>query len=223
MSKIKIIFFDIGGTLLSSDTFLFRNIAAKLNNHKLETILRKSFHIKKKGISTNNFKTIIQILAEILIENRFPSIQANEVARNLYKKSFVTNGKIYPDTLPTLKELAEKKIRLGVISDADWDILKLELEKFGLLNYFSHFAISSKVQAYKPSKQIFEYALRLANVSAKEALHVGDMPEDISGPKNIGIKSVLINRLNRDSSKLKIKPDFEISSLSEINKILKFL
>ena len=50
---------------------------------------------------------------------------------------------------------------------------------------------------------------------------IGDtLDGDISGAKNLNIKNILINRkknLNHESS---IKPDFEVSSLSKIIRII---
>ncbi|MFH0868755.1 MAG: HAD family hydrolase [archaeon] len=220
---IKVVFFDVGGTLLSSDSSLFQNMAKKLNIRDFDHKLRKSFFDKKRGASEEKFKTIIGLLSDVLIENGFSPAEAESTSEFLYKKSFVENGAIYPDTLLALNLLSEKDIKLGIISDADWNILKLELEKFGLLRFFSSFSVSSEVRAYKPDGKIFAHALKSANVLPEESIYVGDTPEDIIGAKNMSIRSVLINRLHKDTSKIKIGPDFEVASLADIHGILKSL
>lgn len=66
-----------------------------------------------------------------------------------------------------------------------------------IASYFD-FAIASDVfGASKPDPGIFEEALRIANVSASQAIHVGDSYEaDVVGARNIGITPVLIDREN---------------------------
>lgn len=216
---VKAIFFDVGGTLLDSDGKLFRNLAGELNKTGSKNDLKKCFFKEQSCLTNTNFKTIVQIISSLLIKNGFSQELASEKAKLFYKKSFVDNGSIYPDVLPTLKILSKKYI-LGIISDADSEILKLELSKFKLAPYFAHFSISSDVHAYKPAKEIFLHALKSAKVSANDTVYVGDMLEDIIGAKNIKMKSILLNRLNRDSSKLEVKPDFEIKSLAELSNIL---
>ena len=222
MAKPEAVFFDVGGTLLSSDMQLFNNLAKELNSPNSVTELKRMFSEKKSAI-TNNFKTIVQIIAEILIEKGYLQDRAVGFARELYAKSFITSGTIYPETMQILEELRTAGLKLGVISDADWDILKLQLEKFKLLGFFSSFSVSSEVMAYKPSKKIFEHALTNSGLPAEKIIYVGDTQDDIEGSNSTGMLSVFINRDSRNSSKLKIDPDFEISTLLDLSELLKYL
>jgi putative hydrolase of the HAD superfamily len=54
---------------------------------------------------------------------------------------------------------------------------------------------SSEARAEKPSRRIFDEALRRARVDAAEAVHVGDQPTtDIDGALGAGLAAVLIDR-----------------------------
>ena len=55
-------------------------------------------------------------------------------------------------------------------------------------------------------------------IDAKDAIYIGDTSADIIGSKKVGMKSVLINRTNRQN--LKFKPNFEINSLEKLNELL---
>jgi len=48
---------------------------------------------------------------------------------------------------------------------------------------------------------------------------VSSNPFDISGAKNAGMKTIYLNRYNLPHYPLTDKPDFEIKSLSEIEKL----
>jgi putative hydrolase of the HAD superfamily len=74
--------------------------------------------------------------------------------------------------------------------------------------------------ARAPHKRIFLEALRKLQVTAKEAVFVGDSPlEDIEGAKEIGIKTVFVSsqfyslKDLRDSHK---NPDFVAGDLHQI-------
>ena len=150
MIRVKLILFDVGGTLLSSDMQLFKNLSIELKNLSLEPSLKRLFFEKKKKTKGYNFKTITQMLTETAEE--YGKCDFNKVL-SLHIKSFVDNGEIYPDTLPSLEQLHKRGFKLGIVSDADWNVLKAELEKFGLMKFFSCFSVSSEVKSYKPAKK----------------------------------------------------------------------
>ena len=74
----------------------------------------------------------------------------------------------------------------------------------------------------KPDPSIFEHALSLLEIGKDQALMVGDnLMTDILGASRAGIKSVWINR--HDKERNEVIPDFEISHLEELFPILENL
>ncbi|KAI7899225.1 HAD-like domain-containing protein [Cokeromyces recurvatus] len=82
---------------------------------------------------------------------------------------------IFPDVLGTLKELKRNGFHMGVISNSDERVVKV-IENLNLNKYFDFVIASSIIGHEKPSKMIFEQALKLAgkDMRAENALHVGD-------------------------------------------------
>ncbi len=75
----------------------------------------------------------------------------------------------------------------------------------------------------KPSKFIFEMALKTMGVERNAVLMVGDrVSSDIRGAKNAGIKSVLVKTGEFKESDLAgdVQPDYIIDSLNEIKKLI---
>jgi putative hydrolase of the HAD superfamily len=100
---------------------------------------------------------------------------------------------LYPDVAQTLTEL-QSRYELGVISNFDGRLRRI-LRQVGLSDAFSIIAISSEVGADKPHPWIFEEALRLAGVSAEEAVHVGDDPiRDWQGGSAVGLRCFHLTR-----------------------------
>lgn len=106
------------------------------------------------------------------------------------------NATLYEDVLPTLSQLQQTGLKMGIISN--WDTpLHAMVEELGLSPYFDVIVAShdQRVQSAKPDAAIFEYALNAVGVSAKEAIHVGDSFEaDIIGADTAGIRAILLDR-----------------------------
>jgi len=81
--------------------------------------------------------------------------------------------------------------------------------------------ISDDLSAYKSGFDgaFFKTVLNKMNADPDEILHIGDSSADIIGARNAGIRSCWLNRENRTWNHT-FKPDYTITSLSEINDIL---
>jgi putative hydrolase of the HAD superfamily len=102
--------------------------------------------------------------------------------------------RIFPDVLPTLEYLAERGIRLGIVSNWD-ERLRPLLRRLGLLRRFRGIIISSEVGAAKPSLRIFELAARRLEVAPKAVLHIGDsFSLDVQGARVAGFKGLHLKR-----------------------------
>ncbi len=98
-----------------------------------------------------------------------------------------------PELPPVLAELKRLGYELGVISNFDTRLFKI-LQDLSLKSYFDTITISSLVQAVKPSKQIFRYALDEHAIEPHEAVHIGDnFKEDWEGAIQAGFHGILLN------------------------------
>ena len=106
------------------------------------------------------------------------------------------NATLYEDVLPTLDQLQQMDLKLGIISN--WDTpLHAMVEELGLAPYFDVVVAShdQRVRSAKPDAAIFEYALNAVDASPEEAVHIGDSFEaDIIGAHTAGIRAILLDR-----------------------------
>jgi len=113
----------------------------------------------------------------------------------------------------------EKGLILGIISDERiasialyWDILECG-------DFFPLVVTSEEVGCRKPCERIFNHALEVAEVKAKESCYVGDNPiRDIAGAKGVGMISILFTKFCDHSSL--VQPDFTIDDLRELRPII---
>jgi putative hydrolase of the HAD superfamily len=104
--------------------------------------------------------------------------------------------KAYDDTLPTLKELKNRGLILGLVSNVAQDMEPTYTE-LGLQPYLDFKVTSAEVGCDKPRPEIFMAALKKAQVKPEESIYVGDQYHlDIVGARGVGIKAVLIDRNN---------------------------
>ena len=123
----------------------------------------------------------------------------------------------FDDAAPVLDALAERGLVVGMITNIDSDGAGLAAS-IGLTGRLDVIVTSSEVQAEKPSRRIFDEALRRAGVDARDAVHVGDQPTtDIDGALGAGLAAVLIDR---DGNHPAFHRCPRIHSLSELPAVL---
>lgn len=128
-------------------------------------------------------------------------------------------SKPYPDALELIQFLQEKRIKMGIVSNGDTDIINMRLEK-AMINHHFEFVITPchDYRLTKPDVKVFVESLDLLKVTPEQSVFVGDNPNsDIVGANRAGMFSVLIDRYQKveELEGLKI-PNLKISSLTEL-------
>jgi len=84
---------------------------------------------------------------------------------------------------------------LAMVSDAQKVYCMEEAKMLGLNQFFPHFIVSTHFGFKKPDPRLFTIACDLLEIPPTEAVYIGDSFErDIKGPKQIGMKVILLNR-----------------------------
>lgn len=120
---------------------------------------------------------------------------------------------VFDDVLPTLKNLKERGLTTGLLTNASKNMLALQ-SQFGLEPYLNFIITSREAGADKPEPPIFLAALEQAGVKAEESIHVGDHYNvDVAGARGVGIQPVL---LDRNDFYTEVNDCPRIHSLSEV-------
>lgn len=105
-----------------------------------------------------------------------------------------TQFRLYDDVIPTLERLKADGFRMCIVSNWDYGLHRV-VARLGLTTYFDHVFASLEEGVEKPDPELFQIALRRANVSASEVIHIGDRPvDDIEGAHAAGIAALLLDR-----------------------------
>jgi len=223
LAQIKVISFDADGTLWD---FL------KVMRHSLKYVLKALHEIDPESASmldidkmirirnkvANDLKGIIINLEEVRLRAFRETLQVikrpnDELAKYLnevYLKHRFEDIELYEDVLPTLNTL-KKKYSLGILSNGN-----SYPELCGLDEMFQFTVFSQDYGMEKPDPLIFEVALKEANCTKQQIIHIGDSLEsDIAGANNAGIRCVWINREQKENTR-NLPINYEITSLSEL-------
>lgn len=116
-----------------------------------------------------------------------------KTAVNIFFEDYVESLNLRSCVKRTLKK-ASLEYKLGLVSNFTYaPVIYAGLRKLGINQFFNAVLVSDEVGWRKPSRKIFEEALKRLGVEAEEAVCVGDSPlEDIKGAKALGMRTVFV-------------------------------
>ncbi len=197
-ARIKVVFFDVGNTLLFPNR---ERIHAPLTKRgivpddehlrDLECRTKNQFDgmMTGNGSPDHSFWWMFysQLLSEIGLED--DAIRDQLVAGIRNSANWDT---LRPGTAERLRQIG-KQYRVAVVSNADGKIEDV-LQKCGIARCFHTITDSGLVGVEKPHPEIFRHALKSMNAAPEESLYVGDVYSvDYLGATGAGMNAMLMD------------------------------
>ena len=224
MAKYYCILFDADNTLLNFDAAESKALADTLVNYGIEpdaetvqtyrTINEELWRQLEKG----------QLRREKLMSERFTRFlkaidaagDGAEMNRYYLEQLSLHPDLASPEVLDVLRELSEVAT-LAVVTNGFQKVQSRRLAESGVGNFLEDVFVSEKLDAEKPSRKIFDAALRALGVENREhVLMVGDsLTSDVQGGINAGLDTCWFNPHHQENPG-NILPTYEISSLEEL-------
>lgn len=131
------------------------------------------------------------------------------------------------DYLPGAEEAVaslSKKYRLFIASNGNSSVQIPRMANSGLNRYIEKAFVSEALGQNKPSKAYFDLCFaQIPEFDAGKAIMVGDsLTSDIQGGINAGIRTVWVNPEGKENT-TSIRPDYEISSVTQLEALLEML
>jgi putative hydrolase of the HAD superfamily len=211
MARIKAVFFDAAGTLFETSQPVgetYANIAradgVDTSAEALNAAFRRTFREAiplafGPGRKAGELRSLEREWWRGLVAKTFANFGQFRDFDGYFDTLFEffadpTHWTADPHASSTLRSLRQLGLTLGVISNFDFRLYRI-LGGLGLARWFDSITISSEAGYAKPSTMVFETALRRHQLTAAEALHVGDSEHlDVAGAAAAGLTAVLIDR-----------------------------
>ncbi len=227
----KHLFFDLDHTLWDFETNSKETLGEIFYKNELDKTLTKDFDGFHESYSAHN-KRLWDKYNHGLIrqdELRWKRMWhtlldykngSEPLARQLsaeYLHILPTKQAIFPYTKEILDYLLGKNYEMHLITNGFEQIQYGKLKNSGLTHYFTHIITSEKAMSLKPHKEIFDFALKLANAKKEESIMIGDNQDaDIKGAMNAGLDTVFVNHINEPAQ---LQPTYTIYHLKELEQV----
>jgi HAD superfamily hydrolase (TIGR01549 family) len=121
--------------------------------------------------------------------------RVDDCSREIYREwAACQHFELYDDVAAVLQQLSDSGLRIGLISNTHRCLASFQ-SHFELQGLISATVSSSDHGLMKPHPSIFSAALQLLDVTAPEAVMVGDsFTHDVEGALGVGMRAVLLNR-----------------------------
>jgi HAD superfamily hydrolase (TIGR01509 family) len=195
MAERRVIFFDVGNTLLFPNR---AKILASISSDRHPT------PEQWRALERRTKREFDQGMTSGRVDHGFWGIFHTQLLRQLgedaaIRELLVENTRssanwdqILPGTRDALKRIAQN-FRIAVISNSDGRIEHV-LSRCGIADCFETITDSGTVGVEKPHAKIFKSALGAMKARADESLYVGDMYSvDYVGARNAGMEAVLFD------------------------------
>lgn len=183
-SKIKGIIFDLDDTLYSEKEYV------KSGYKAVSDYLGGGFEEKLWYYFENGKVAIDELLAELNRED-----EKNEVL-NIYRNHNPIIH-LYPGVLNVLKELQDKGMKIGIITDGRSEGQRNKIDALGLKGLVDDIIITDElggVHFRKPCDIAFRIMITKWRLNPADVVYVGDNPDkDFQAPHQLGMKSVWLN------------------------------
>lgn len=240
MDVVKVIFFDMGNTLLhfhygkSDDEkdmqglIYLTEYLNKFNTKiKLDEVKQGFYEnwmegIKERRVTLTEYP-IEDFLNNFLRKYEF-SLKLEQCieAINLFYTDYREQVYFEKDIYDTLKTIKDKGFKIGVISNTCYydEVMKECFRKASIYDLIDSFTFSYSLRIGKPNKEIFKTAFETMKITPVEAVMVGDnLESDIKPALDLGMKTIWLNHKNNRINS-EIVPDIEISCVSELLKYI---
>lgn len=222
---IKAVVFDAYGTLISTGTGSL-DAAQKILDLHGSVITAKAFYADWKKYHRQHMDSLTQFVPEETIflwdlERLYTQygLAGNAAQDVRIMLDTLGNRTAFPESRGVVEQL-KRAYTVCIGSTTDTEPLMRDLNRSGIV--VDRVFTSEGLQVYKPQKAFYERILTELSLLPQEVLFVGDsLTDDISGPKQVGMKTCWVNR--KGLAAPVPLPDYEVSDLTGLTAILEDL
>ncbi|MCF6136745.1 HAD family hydrolase [Pseudalkalibacillus berkeleyi] len=216
---IKAVLFDLDGTLFNRTESLrhfikeqYRRWDHQITNVNMDQYMSDFLKFDENGY-VHKESVYLQLIQKYNLTDELKLTLYNDYQEKFHDHCVAMDG--MDEMFAYLKN---KDIQLGIITNGETVFQTKTIQALSLEDHFQTILISENEGIRKPSEAIFTKCLHQLKVSPKEAIYVGDHPEnDIQAAARIGFTTIWIENGCYDEPSI---ADFKVKDLSHVPMIL---
>ena len=201
VQKIRALFWDVGGVLLTNAW-----------DHEERDQAVERFLLSKTEFEERH-KELVPMFEEGNLSfddylERVIFYQPRTFSREEFKQFIFSLSKPKPQSLELARSLSAKYF-MGTVNNESRELNEYRIRSFNLADYFDVFVSSCYVGLRKPDERIYKLALDLTQHTPEECCFIDDRPPNIEGAIKAGFATVLMKdpqQLRRDLQALGVEP-----------------
>jgi len=215
MAAIKLVAFDLDGTLVDSASDIARAV-----DLALESLGRRSHGVDqvKDWVGEGLTKLLKRALTGRMDGEPDPKllVEAREAFRGFYKRGLCIETRPYPGCVEVLDTLA-RRYSLACITNKSAEYTEPLLERLGLRQRFDLVVSGDTLHAMKPDAAPLLHTAHHLGIAAGACCMVGDSRNDILAAKAAGFRAVAVAYGYRQGADLlALGAETELNSLTEL-------
>ena len=224
---IKAVLLDIDNTLLDFDAYVqttMRDGFDKFGIGPYEDAMFETFSRVNHGLwrqieeGTLTFQQLTKVRWNRVFEAL--GIVSDGPAFETYFRACLADSAIPVKGAFELLEYLKGRYVLGVASNGPYEQQLNRLKKGNMFDYFTHYFISEKIGASKPSAQFFSVCLDELGIPAENILMIGDsLTSDMAGAVACGMHTCYFDK-HKSGVVTDLPLEYTVDSLTDITAIL---
>ena len=218
MTRIRAVLLDMDDTLCDSEGLtairleaVQHSLVGEVESTLLSRVMEQALSWDSVGVPGKYVNRLARMSEQLGLDE-----DATIRMRAVYNTVLMDKLRLYDGVEDTLKWLRDR-VKLGLITNGPSELQRGKIDLLGIEPYFQSIAVGGEVDAHKPDRKIFEHCLSELDVSADEAICVGDRTEaDIVGARDMGIIAIRIRRAYPFPMADDPAPDFFLDQLTEL-------
>lgn len=192
---------------------IYSALGAAYQPEELRCAFRRLEREQKEEIGTENAEPDLTKAFAMLYTEKAASCQASQarmtaITFRALSRKFL---RAYDGVKELLQELRNRGKGVYLLSNAQTDFTRPEIEMLGLTGYFDGIFISSEQGCKKPSPVFFERLLERFGLDASECVMIGNDEEaDIAGARHAGMDSLYIHTAISPKEYGKVEPTYRV-------------
>lgn len=180
--KYKAILFDLDGTLLDTTELIIKTFQHTCGIHLKRQVTKEEIY----PYFGKPLRAALEVLGPDCVEQLIETYRAYNLAHH---DAMVG---IFPGVISTIETLAQRGIKLAIVTSKTNKTAIRGLRLFGIDNYFHAIVGLECTDKHKPDPTPVKLALERLQVKPDQALMVGDSPFDLQSARAAGVQTMAV-------------------------------